>query len=437
MPIAQDAGGYGGTWWSRKNVEEMWEAIANQDTTSHYKLLTGWRRSFELTFEHLTQVKNYRENLAEAWPPEKSSASAAYITRLDALIAQLQETCDKAAANHDTFAAATLALEASRNNLKPLYDEYVANKIKLAAFAAAPPDRPVGAGKYIIQAPKPPVANERQEELNDRARVIMYGLSDEIMTASAQIVQPMRYDPAASINNQGHEHGGRQYAAPSIPPIVPFSPEAPSDPTPSSERSLPPKTERQPGLVLGEYHRTPTSPSTSPTTENSPPIINGRSPSVIIPGTLSPPSPSGSSTSRPGLIYPPGTSGRLRPGGGKAPNAGARAMPPGGVIGAAPGLGIGQPATGSRPVQRVNPIGGIIQPAGSVTRPGTDERNSASPITPLAGFGSRPANREDEFTTATKHWDPDNPWQTIKGGDPVILPPAEKPIDPGPAIGLK
>jgi hypothetical protein len=37
---------------------------------------------------------------------------------------------------------------------------------------------------------------------------------------------------------------------------------------------------------------------------------------------------------------------------------------------------------------------------------------------------------------ANTHWDPDNPWATDEGVDPVVLPPSDPdPIDPGPFIG--
>ena len=130
MLMPDGGGGYGGTNWMDMDVIAMWQAIENQDTTAHYQLLTGWQRSYELTLEHLGQVKNYRQSLAEAWPPETSAASAAYIQRLDDLIANLQTTYDAAVANHDAFASATLALRMSRDDVKKVYDEYTANQVK-------------------------------------------------------------------------------------------------------------------------------------------------------------------------------------------------------------------------------------------------------------------------------------------------------------------
>ena len=71
------SGGYGGTNWAGKSVRDMWQAMANQQTDNHWTLLSGWRKSYELTLQHMSAVRSYRDNLATAWPPEKSPASAA------------------------------------------------------------------------------------------------------------------------------------------------------------------------------------------------------------------------------------------------------------------------------------------------------------------------------------------------------------------------
>src|SRR6185312_16707178 len=54
---------------------------------------------------------------------------------------------------------------------------------------------------------------------------------------------------------------------------------------------------------------------------------------------------------------------------GSAGTSSSRSMPPGGLIGGAPGLGLGQPGPGSAPVRRVNPVGGVIGGGGAGTAP--------------------------------------------------------------------
>jgi hypothetical protein len=443
MLIADGGGGYGGTNWNGMDVVQMWQAVESQDTTAHYQLLTGWQRSYELTLEHLGQVQNYRQSLAEAWPPEKSAASAAYLQRLDALIADLQSTYDAAVANHSAFASATLAISLSRNDVKKIYDEYVANQTKLADFK----NQPKPATKALAPPQKPPVAEGRQEQLNNQARVIMFGLSGEIIQARTQIKPPPKYDPASGVNEGSKERNGDTYAAPPIPPVATYEPSGgtsrPSSsgtgtvssgattPGTGSDAGTPP-TNRPPGLVLGGM--TPTPPPTAPITGIAPPAAVG------LPGPGSPPS------MLPGLTpntFPPvsglpiksGGFGGVAPGVLQAPTTGVRAMPPGGVIGGAPTTVLGQPGSGARPATRVNPVGGVIEPRGASGRPGGSVNGAAAHRQPLGSLGGRSGGGSDE-TGDSLHWDPDNPWETAEGVSPVVLPAAEQRVDPGPAIGL-
>lgn len=118
--------------------------------------------------------------------------------------------------------------------------------------------------------------------------------------------------------------------------------------------------------------------------------------------------------------------GAFRVGGGLP--EGVRAMPPGGVIGGTPGVGIGQP--GRAGARRVNPVGGVIGEHEGVR--GAGARGELGGPYGQAG-GRRSGGRHD---ANGEHWDPDNPWETAEGVDPVVLPSREQRIDPGPAIGL-
>jgi hypothetical protein len=443
--LIADGGGYGGTDWMAMDVIHMWQAIQNQDTTAHYQLLAGWRKSYELTLEHLSHVQSYRQNLAEAWPPEKSPASAAYLQRLDDLIANLQSTYDAAVANHDAFANATLAISLSRTDVEKIYNEYTSNQAKLEEFKNRPY---VAAGKSAVPPQKPPVPDGRQEQLNNQARSIMYGLSSEIIQAKTQITKPPVYDPSLKREGNDRDNGDATYTAPVIPPVTPFDPgngssQATSSTTqhsaathstnPGTNPSTQPSTARPPGLVLGGIQPLPTVPPPTTGVLPQPPIGGGPLPPVITPTPILPLNPVGLGS--PGL--PPG-SGMTKFFTGEGPGrpgiGGMRAMPPGGVIGKAPGVGLGQPGVGGRAASRVNPVGGVIHPGNSEGRPGSAGRSSTSGQPTRSLFG-RSEGRSDE-SEDTLHWDPDNPWETAEGVSPVVLPAAEQRVDPGPAIGL-
>ena len=446
MLIADGGGGYGGTDWMAMDVIQMWQAIQNQDTTAHYQLLDGWRKSYELTLEHLGQVQNYRQNLAEAWPPEKSAASAAYLQRLDELIANLQSTYDAAVATHHAFASATLAISLSRNDVEKIYTEYTSNQTKLEEFKNRPY---VAAGKSAVPPQKPPVADGRQEQLNNQARSIMYGLSSEIIQARAQITKPPKYDPTPTRGDGGHEGDGTNYVPPPIPPVSTFDPNSSLHSTASSQTqhstthaaspgaqppSTGPNAGRQPGLILGGTQPTPIVPPPPTTVIGSPPFGGGPLPNVISPTPILPPPPLGSAP-----IGPPPTAGinkgLVGEGLGRSAPGGMRAMPPGGVIGGTPGVGLGQPGAGGRGASRVNPVGGVINPSNSEGRNGVAGRSAAAGQS-MTNLGGRDSSRRNE-SEDTSHWDPDNPWETAEGVSPVVLPATEQRVDPGPAIGLR
>ena len=436
--------GNGGTNWYGRSVPDMWTAMANQQTDNHWTLLTGWRKSYELTLQHMSAVRNYRENLAAAWPPDKSAASAAYLQRLDDLLANLQQTYDAAVANYSTFSTATLALDSARHELKTVYDEYVTNEGKLAAH-----QREVADGSATgngTSSEKPPVADGRQAELEARARSIMYGLSAELAAATTQIRQPPLYQLARTIDASESSYGGSTYTPPQIPPIVPStatsgasatdSPSAPSH-APVTATSTSPAPARQPGLVLGGVEL----PAVS---SNPPPPPGPPSPGHIAP---IPPTAVGSGslpTPRAGAVPPiaptlPSPNGSARSGPNvptQNPNAGlARPMAPGGIIGAPPGAGLGQPGASKRLSSNVNPIGGVIGPGSQPGGPRNASGHSSLGTQPIAS-GGRNASRKAPDDEAVPRWDPDNPWETPKGVAPVVLPPVEQRIDPGPAIGL-
>ncbi len=434
-------GTYGGSRWNGVSMIDMWLAVSNQETEPHWQLLTGWRKSYELTLQHMMTVKGYRENLAAAWPPEKSPASAAYIQRLDELIANLQQTYDAAVANHSAFSSATLALSSARRDLDKVVTEYVSNEGKLAAFeeeqAAV---QPKGALARPPEA-KPPVAAARQEQLMVQARRIMNGLSSELIQARTQIMQPEKYHPARQANGTEYDYRGDAYAAPSVPPVVPFN-VATSSPSPSAiSTSHPesvgspslgtiPTSSRQPGVVLGGVESSISAPS--PHGISASPVHTGHTTphQGSMPG-FAPLIPAVRSSVR--QSSPTGGAALTTP----SPLGAIRAMPPPGTIGTVPAPGMQHRGQSGRTPQGVNTFGAVINPTAThVSQSQAAAARSPVPISqPFGSVGARTHHEPESPEPATKR-DPENPWSTAVGVDPVLRPTPLQYIDPGPAIGL-
>ncbi|WTY82756.1 hypothetical protein OG559_07580 [Micromonospora sp. NBC_01405] len=441
------------TQWLLMDLLSMWACIQDHDTTGHWKQVAGWRKVCDLAQAHLGRLKEYRRGLAEAWPPATNAAARSYLGELDGLIDKVQRTHDTAAANYDALAAATRAISSARVELKPLHDEYVTKLQQKRTYEATVADPKAAMGSRV---PDKPVTDVDLERLNAQARTLMYGLSGELQQAQVMLRQP---PPLPKTPRQPDNPDVYASEAPIIPPIVPTSM------TPSRSalaKNGPPKsptthvaTPQIAGPVLGGASTAHASIPGNPTPASgpsSPPATT--SPTIGLP-EITRPVTNDSNRSTP--FKPPheqiptprhttknGSSPSL-------PNP-TRPLPPGGLIGGAPGFGIGQPGGTNLP-RKVNPVGGIIGGGGAGTaptgaagsRPGNGRSNQFGPlhgISPIGGnSGPRAANNQTggqgKPGESPSSWDPEHPWETLKGVPPVVRHiEDEGTIDPGPALGF-
>ncbi|WP_376787283.1 hypothetical protein [Micromonospora halotolerans] len=452
------------TDWRLMDVLSMWACLQDQDTTGQWKQVAGWRKICDLALAHVSRLREYRRGLAEAWPPETNAAARAYLGELDQLIDQVQRTHDAAAANYDALAAATRAIGSTRAELEPLFDEYAEKVRQKQAYEAILADPKAVAGSRLPE--KPPVTDADLEQLNVRARGLMTGLSGELQQAQVMLRQPP--PPARPVRDSPDVDAASSAAgpAPIIPPVVPI-PAGPVTAHPVSGGTKPSKplsgggTGVRPviggGPVLGGVSSglapSPAGPSPSP--------------SGTLPNTLVPPTPPnfGQPSALPPLTTPGRGSSPRSPLGGtgdgqfrpasprELPNNLAqpsRPMQPGGLIGGVPGAGMGQSGAPVSP-RRTNPVGGVIgggaagtSPTGAAgSRPGGARASAAHAMPPFgnsssSGYPSKgPATWRETDHGGKRGWDPDDPWETDQGVDPVMRPPGDEgPIDPGPAIGF-
>lgn len=443
------------TDWRLMDVASMWACLQDHDTTNHWKQVAGWRKVCELARTHLGRLQEYRRGLAEAWPPETNQAARAYVRELDELIDKVQRTHDAASANYTALSAATQAISATRAELKKVYDAYAVKLQEKQTYDATLADPKAAMGSRV---PDRPVTDADLERLNVQARGIMYGLSGELQQAQVMLQKPPPIRPARDPGNPD-VYGGSTHA-PIIPPIVP----APVGTSPGTPPVIRPSGPIRPV-------QTPAAPNTGPVlggagTGLAPTPVNPGPSTTMPPASPNPPSAIGGVPTLPTGPNRPGVSGPIgRPITGGAGNSSqarstppvaARPVPPIGLIGGTPGMGLGQPGAGNNQPRRVNPIGGVIgggagtaPTGGAGSRPGGARSIGAHGMpfiggTPLGGRGAsgiggispHPGSRQ-QATDETRRWDPDHPWETDQGVAPVVRPPDEEgPLDPGPAIGI-
>ncbi len=424
----------GGTDWAQKTVPQMWSMLAAHDGTAHKDLLLTWLQSADLLIDHLSRVKRYRDNLAEAWPPEKSKAAAKYLDRLDELIGHLTSTYYAAVENHRALGAATSALVGARIKLESIYRAYLANQQDMNAYAAKLRTNEQIVGKYRIIAPTPPTAAEsRQLELQLEAQSVMSALSTDLAQAQLAITTPKSYIPYGKYDETEpfDPAGNTPPSGKSLPTNSPTL-RSTSSGSSASNRQTPPVPGSDHGTVP-----TPQYPESSPPQQPGP-ILSGMIPPTTEPATLPPESHSinngGNISNHPISPLPSSRFSDLTP---RTISARPPALPAqetdtrnlrgsanplnGGIIGGLPPAGSTQPRANLPKARQVNPAGGII---------------GGPPSAPGGRAGSSRSSNSDDNKKVSNHWDPEDPWATDSGVDPVLLPPEKKTIDPGPAIGL-
>jgi hypothetical protein len=489
--LEADGGGGGTDWWSM-DMEKIHSLAQSPDIDLQYQIVDGWKKSADLISEHMGQVSDYRNALATAWPPEKSTASAAYLARLDTLITHLNETYEAALSNHEAMSSASLSLSLAKTEMSTIYSQWDTNNKTLLAFnqqqaqkqqqtnSGQPTPSPSPSGEE-----PPPVTASQQEALRQKAITLMSSVSSDLAQAQLKVVRPAPYQPLVSIDKSAEHVGTGSTGVPVLPPIVPTPYSSGSSgssggssststhgstaiPTPSSAAptgggsTFPGGSGGNSGLILG---------GANPPSTTLPPPSTGLNPITSAPSGSGPITnvgalPPGTAPFIPGGNRPPTTAtslgeGGLRPIGGGLPGGGLRAMPPGGIIGKAPAGGLGESGTARFGTQRVNPVGGVIGEPGAsgvsgrslggsngesmmgggtrggrIGQPGRAAGGMRGAISeqPYGQAGGRRPGRRDESNDM--HWDPDNPWTTEEGVDPVVLPPGEQRVEPGPAIGL-
>ncbi|MFF0257175.1 hypothetical protein ACFYPW_32360 [Micromonospora zamorensis] len=450
------------TDWQLMDVNSMWACLHDHDTANHWKQVAGWRKVCDLAQIHLGRLHEYRRGLAEAWPPETSAASSTYLAELDELIDKVRRTHDAAAANYTALSAATQAIGTTRAALSKIHEEYAAKLQQKQAYDSMAADPKAVMGNRVTEAP---VTDGELERLNSQARAMMFSLSGELQQAQATLQKP----PAAPRSNPGIDRSDSDaysgsFTAPVIPPVVPVPLPPSSTIRPSAGASQPgASTSPSVGPVLGGASGVIAS---GPTTSVPPTSATSLTPSSSTPGFAGTPPlrPAASARgdrletprSQPHPTSPPGSSPGTKGNSSTPP----RPMPPGGVIGGMPGMGLGQPGANVSQPRRINPVGGLIGGGGAGTGPtggagsrpgGGRASNGLHGITPFGigsgfngGTGTSPAgiasagpNVRTKPNEEQRRWDPDHPWETDEGVAPIVRPTNDDgPIDPGPAIGL-
>jgi hypothetical protein len=455
------------TNWAGFNTPRLWAMVSNEDDPDAWRQVSAWADVAVAVKDQRSRLVQARDSLTAAWPPEQNGSSQAFVTQLDKLIGVMDAAQHDADATASGLANILDALRSAKDLMQPLYEEF---KDKSDDWV-------------------PNWWDHAEDEIDTRARTVMIAAEQIVEQNVPQLKVPDPYtmDPKGSrLDFAPDDHSdpsvSSRASGPGAAPAIPV-PHDPVPPLPGHDGTVPSDagpspSDAAPSLFDASFVGQTGGVSGGPGLAGviAPPPAAAPSAGTIPPGALPPvgvPVGGGPVAAIPPVppilpgILPGGPAGGAAvPGVGGIGGGVARgARPVGGVAGRAlpSGAVIGETVGGVRGGVAGTPeIGGVagrgaVAEVGGVSGRGAgragvrgakpkvppwlpeDERRGSAGgrgggATGPAGMASgRRAARRD--AAVGEQFDPDNPWETAEGVDPVIGPPEEiGRHDPGPNV---
>jgi hypothetical protein len=110
--------------YRRWRLPELWEMVAADDAADAHLHLATLRRQQTALEAQRDRLRVLRDQLADAWPPEKSEAATAFVDMLNGMIGAMASTAQGAAEVRGSLAHIVDVVQESRSKLAPLVEEY-------------------------------------------------------------------------------------------------------------------------------------------------------------------------------------------------------------------------------------------------------------------------------------------------------------------------
>jgi hypothetical protein len=394
----------GATQWSAYNTPRIWAMVEGEDNPESWRQVAALGAMAGLLKDQRSRLESAKDALAEAWPPEQNPAASAFVGLIDDLLLNMQKNKDVADANAGALSQILDELRRAKADIAPLYDAYLQKS-----------DDWVPAWWDSAEDELDDAARERMR----RAEVVIAHPDNAITVPPAYELKPdfTRTKPDDDADPRGRRGSGGRAGSGDGGPVDAGNdfdiPHEPPPPLPGRE----PGGAGSSGPGLAGVVSPPPGPPGNPL------------PSVSSPSSGLPGGPGGGGLVIGGGGVPFG-SPTPTTGSGRAPagqRAGGRALVRGGVPAGKPVTPSWLPPASGQPAR-----GGPSAGRTGATRPGTGRPGVTGPGmgSPMAG-GGRSRGKRDGATS----FDPDNPWATAEGVDPVIEPSRHEPRhDPGPGV---
>jgi hypothetical protein len=361
--------------------------FVSEDQSTSWAQVSAWWQAHDLTRNHLAVLRQARETIVRAWPPQVNQASAVFLEHVDALIASMENTVVAAEANGRALKGILTVLENTKETLADLHERWQRQERSQWTQATSAMSALGGSTAGMVDGAMALAASDEKARLNAQAQAVMRATDQAAYEYLPHLVIPQWVPPPPDHGWRpagGGDTGGSPGGSGSLPrPVIP---------RPAPPAAAPDSTTGGPALTGGG----------SPPGQGTAPPLGGpvRQPG---PGTGAPDSGNPASVS-PWVQTPVG-----------------RVLRSGAVLGA--------------PVESVEPghPGGVAGRS-PVREPARSGVSGVGPEGALLGGGMGAGRVPDRRGRRTVP--PDTEWPVPKGVPPVLEPPPEREVrhDPGPGV---
>jgi hypothetical protein len=149
--------------YRRWRLPQLWEMVAADNVDDAHLHLATLRRQQTVLETQRDRLRVLRDQLAEAWPPEKSEAAKAFLQRINDMIRAMSLTASGAADVRTNLNLIIDSILQARTNLAPLVEEY----------------------QRTVKVPDQRVGEHARKMLDERARRILVATDAAVVEPSA------------------------------------------------------------------------------------------------------------------------------------------------------------------------------------------------------------------------------------------------------------
>src|SRR2546423_7851811 len=173
----EDLGGC--TDWGRFALAHL-AGFLDEDLGPAWTHVRTWYDTADMAAAYRQAVQRIREDIARIWPPQQSPPAAAYLQRLDSMIASLGDVHEASTSNAEALGGVLTTLAGARKQVDGLHEQWQENE------TLYPPNSSTGDEPW-------------RDQLNRQAQQVMVSTDSEVFAYLPRMTAPQAWDPGGPV----------------------------------------------------------------------------------------------------------------------------------------------------------------------------------------------------------------------------------------------